>query len=108
MENQTLGEKIKIARINKGLKQSELSDLLGVRSTAISSWENNLSKPDVNKIEIMCSIFEVSPNYFFNIKSKNSFTNNEIDLIEKYRKLDTRGQKVINSLVDVELEILDA
>lgn len=44
MSNQlTLGEKIKLARTKKGLKQSDFSNLLGIRNTAVSSWENNQS-----------------------------------------------------------------
>ena len=100
----TLGEKIKIARNNKGLKQSDLSNLLGVRNTAISSWENNQSKPDINTIEILCSVLDVSPNYFFNSHPKEKFTVNELELIKKYRKLDTRGKKLLNVLLDSELE----
>ncbi|HBF6274486.1 helix-turn-helix transcriptional regulator [Clostridioides difficile] len=64
MENQlSLGEKIRLARTNKGLKQSDLSNMLEIRNTAVSSWENNQNKPDINILESLCCILEVSPNY---------------------------------------------
>ncbi len=100
----SLGEKIKIARTNKGLKQSDLSNLLGVRNTAISSWENNQSKPDINMVEILCGVLDVSPNYFFNLNPKEKFTVHELELIKKYRELDNRGKKLLNVLLDSELE----
>ena len=102
----SLGEKIKIARTNKGLKQSDLSDLLGVRNTAISSWENNQSKPDINMVEILCGVLEVSPNYFFNLDDTEKFTVQEMELIKKYRQLDNRGKKLLNTLLDTELDTI--
>ncbi|MDB8802748.1 helix-turn-helix transcriptional regulator [Romboutsia sp. 1001216sp1] len=105
MENQlSLGEKIRLARTNKGLKQSDLSNMLGIRNTAVSSWENNQSKPDINILESLCYILEVSPNYFFNLDNKNTITLKELELIKKYRLLDSRGQKTIDTLIDIELK----
>jgi transcriptional regulator with XRE-family HTH domain len=108
MSNQiSLGEKIKLARIKKGLKQSELSSLLGIRNTAISSWENNQSKPDINMLELLCQILEVNPNFFFNLDINDSITINELELIKKYRLLDNRGKHIINNLIDIELEAIN-
>lgn len=105
MSNQiSLGEKIKVARTKKELKQSELSSLLGIRNTAVSSWENNQSKPDINMLESLCSILEVNPNYFFNLDNKDNITINELELIKKYRLLDKRGQNTIDRLIDIEVE----
>lgn len=103
----TLGEKIRFARTKKGLKQSELSSLLGIRNTAISSWENNQSKPDINMLESLCQILEVNPNYFFNLDINDSITINELDLIKKYRLLDNRGKHIIKILLDIELEAIN-
>ena len=108
MSNQiSLGEKIKLARIKKGLKQSDLSNLLGIRNTAISSWENNQSKPDINMLEVLCSILEENPNYFFNLDNKDNITINELELIKKYRLLDNRGKHIIKNLLDIELEAIN-
>lgn len=105
MSNQlSLGDKIRLARTKKGLKQSDLSNLLGIRNTAVSSWENNQSKPDINMLESLCRILEVNPNYFFNLDINDSITINELDLIKKYRLLDNRGKHIIKNLLDIELE----
>ena len=39
---QTLGEHLRLARIDRGLKQTELAQLLGVVYQTIEKWEHNL------------------------------------------------------------------
>lgn len=71
----TLGEKIKGLRKQANMKQSELADELGVARTAISNWESDINKPNVDLIANMCYLFNVSPNYFFDVnlpKTKKS------------------------------------
>ncbi|MCI9421443.1 MAG: helix-turn-helix transcriptional regulator, partial [Ruminococcus sp.] len=38
----TFGEKLKAARIESGLKQSELAKKLNTTGNTISNWENNV------------------------------------------------------------------
>ena len=38
---QTMGERIKMLRIAKGLTQTELGDLVGAAKTTVSQWEND-------------------------------------------------------------------
>lgn len=63
-----LGEKIKDLRKRADMKQADLADTLNVARTAISNWESDINKPNVDLIAKMCYIFNVSPNYFFDIK----------------------------------------
>lgn len=63
----TLGEKIRGLRKQANMKQSELADKLGVARTAISNWESDINKPNVDLIANMCYLFNVSPNYFFEV-----------------------------------------
>jgi len=65
----TLGEKIRIARIKKGLTQKELAALIDAKHTAVSNWENNINKPDADTIELLCTTLDVEPNYFFNLQT---------------------------------------
>lgn len=102
--NLSLGEKIKLARKNKHLKQSDLSKILGIANTTISSWETNQSKPDLNILESLCEILEVNPNYFFNLNPKNTLTINELELLKKIRMLDERGLTVLTELINLELK----
>ena len=43
----TLGRRIASLRREKGMKQDELAEKLGVSAQAVSKWENNVSCPDI-------------------------------------------------------------
>ena len=43
----TLGTRIAELRRNKGMKQDELAEKLGVSPQAVSKWENDVSCPDI-------------------------------------------------------------
>jgi repressor LexA len=65
---ETLGEKIKKARKNKGFTQKELAALVKSSNTAVSNWEKDLNKPDVDTLELLCWALDVSPKYFLDTK----------------------------------------
>lgn len=67
----TFGEKIKAARSAKSLKQSELADRLGVSNTTISNWEKNVSKPDVDTLELLCGALGIAPNHLLSLQADN-------------------------------------
>lgn len=58
----TLGEQIRRARIEKGLTQKQLADLLGVKNNSISDWEKGKSKPHVDIIELLMGVLDVDAN----------------------------------------------
>ena len=47
MMNSTLGERIAALRRERGFKQDELAERLGVSPQAVSKWENDVSCPDI-------------------------------------------------------------
>ena len=83
----SLGQKIKQARKKAGLTQQELAQSLSssIRNTAISSWENDISKPDVDSLEELCPILNVHPNYFFDFDGSNAKTEWHKPLVEAYQ-----------------------
>ncbi len=56
----TIGEQIKDLRIQKGLTQERLAELLEVSRQSISKWELGQTVPDVDKIICMSELFDVS------------------------------------------------
>lgn len=85
------GDKLKQARLNVKIKQSELAKILGTTNTTISNWENNVSKPDVDTIEYICGALNVSPNFFFQSES-NEYDENTQNLLNNYNRLNDQGQ----------------
>ena len=55
--------RIRIARTIKGLSQTELSAMLGVRQNTLSSWETERTEPDLASLRKMAEILEVSTDY---------------------------------------------
>ncbi|MBQ7344050.1 MAG: helix-turn-helix transcriptional regulator [Clostridia bacterium] len=47
---QTLGMRIAEKRKEKGLRQDDVAERLGVSSQAVSKWENDLSCPDISAL----------------------------------------------------------
>lgn len=102
----SFGTRLKELREEKGLKQQELADYLGVKNTAISNYELGISSP---KEEVMFKIFDffgVTPNYMFqdeiDINPEHNFTKQEIETIKKYRALDEHGKKVVDYILNEE------
>ena len=78
-----IGKRIKEARENLGLTQSELAYLVGVTGSAITNYEKETSHP---KETVMYRLFEAL----------------EFDRIKKYRRLDNYGKRIVDLLLDEE------
>ena len=55
-----IGTNIRIARLNKGLSQNELGKLSSVPQTTISDWENSKSIPNIEAVERIAKVLDVS------------------------------------------------
>ena len=65
-ENMSIfGDNIKRLRKNKGLKQQEIADILGVKRNTYSDWENGKCKPNYEKLEKIADFFGVSLDWLF-------------------------------------------
>ena len=53
----TLGEKLKAARIEKKLSQIEVAEKLLVSRQTISKWENNVCLPDLDNFQKICELY---------------------------------------------------
>lgn len=100
-----ISNKIRIARKNKGYKQSELALKLNVKNTTISNWEKGISKPDFDNIQKLCDLLDVDANYFFNTKSLHTHLSYvEEEIIKKFRKVDSISKDIINYVLNKEFE----
>lgn len=60
VETMTIGEKIQELRIQRGLTQERLAEMLEVSRQSVSKWELGQAIPDVEKIIRMSELFDVS------------------------------------------------
>ncbi len=62
----TLGMRIGEYRRAKGMKQDELSEIMGVSPQAVSKWENDVSCPDIMLISKLAKALGVSTDILLN------------------------------------------
>ena len=51
---------LEAARVNAGLSQKEVADILKVSNKTVSNWENGKSFPDAPQIVKICELYGVS------------------------------------------------
>lgn len=93
--NESFGSKIRAARKAKGLTQAELAEKMNTRNTVISNWENNINKPDVDSIEYLCGILNITPSFLlgpFNSNNSNIFSIQGLQPLPKMKRVPVLGK----------------
>lgn len=102
----TFGEKLKAARIEAGLKQSELAKQLNTTGNTISNWENNVSKPDLATLPFICGILHTTASRLLDATiPEDEVSIPELDWIRKYRtisKYSPDGAVVVDTVLNRE------
>lgn len=83
-----LGDRLVSAREQKGMKQVDLAEALGVSKTCINYWEKDKREPSVKDIKRLCSILDINADDLLGIHSApvDQEQNEEQTLISYYRK----------------------
>lgn len=101
----TFGEKLKIARTEAGLKQTELAKQLNTTGNTISNWENNVSKPDLDTLSYICGILHVNASFFLQPSlPEDEVSIKELKFIKTYRELDAHGKEIVDFILNKEHE----
>lgn len=79
-----LSEKLIKLRKEKGLSQEEFGNEINVSRQAVSKWENEESKPDIDKIQEIVKKFNISYEYLLN---------DEIETMEEISKKECKKHK---------------
>lgn len=67
-----IGEKIKALRKSNSKSQEELALDIGVSRQTVNKWETNKAQPSTENLLLICSIFEVSADYFLDSEKVES------------------------------------
>lgn len=68
MKDFTFGNNIYKLRTDKNLTQEDLASKMGVTDKAVSKWENGSSKPSIENLRKMASIFDISLDELLTVK----------------------------------------
>ena len=100
----TFGDKLKQARTDAGLKQSELAHIIGATNTTVSNWEKGVSKPDLDMLSYICGALNLKASYFLQpTLPDDEVSVNEFKMIKKYRALDAHGKRIVDLVLDEEV-----
>ena len=58
-----LGDKLYSLRKNRNISQEEFAEILNTSRQAVSKWERNEAKPDIDKIILIAKLFNISIDY---------------------------------------------
>lgn len=79
-----LGERLYNYRRKKGLSQEDVAAKLNVTRQTVSKWETDQTLPDLDKIESICELFEISTDEL--LKGKKEEVNTSSDKLENKKK----------------------
>ena len=93
--------RLREARKNAGLTQTELGNMVGCAKTTITGYETGKSEPSM-------AMLNVDANFIFQDEVREHHeshaTPSEMDsLVKPYRMLDKAGQKMVRTVIELEM-----
>ena len=99
---------LKYLRTHHNLSQQKLADILHISQQSVYKYENNITSPDLETLKQMAAFFETSVDFIIgntDISHKlesltdTMLNNDELMLINNFRKLSQSQRAVIQSLL---------
>lgn len=109
--NEYLIKALKEGRARKGLKQSDVAALLGVKGGTLSNYENGISEPDIDTFAMLCEIYDLdfafvlSEAYGLSVQGEDfKIRPSEMEVAKKYRSLDDPGRSHVDTVLKWEAD----
>lgn len=102
------GDKIKSLRLERGMTLEELGNLVGVGKSTVRKWETGaIANMGRDKIEKLCAVFDVSPDYLIK-KQSNDVGVSDYDrrFLEWFHSLPEEKQRAILIAQDAPKDLL--
>ena len=105
--NTKLIERLRQARIEKGLKQRDVEKMTGIKNTTLSNYENGITNPDIDTVLTLCEAYGLDYTHVLEEAYGSKVQSNdfwirpsEIDMIKRFRSLSPYDQETIRLLLD--------
>ena len=82
-----IGEKIKNAREDLDLIQSEVANLIPMNQSNYSKIERDMQEPSLMQLKRICEILHINPSYLLGIDEYNSVSSRDIELLQDLKNL---------------------
>lgn len=102
--------RIKKLRVERGLRQKDVADKLGISPQSFGYYENWVNKPDPEMLCKIADLFEVSVDYLLGRENEDgtkmytfepeTFSPAERKVIDKYRALSPENKKYLDTTLD--------
>ena len=102
MTKEEIGLVLKQLRTACGMTQKEVADKIGRNQPIIGHWETGYAQPDANTLFILCDIYGTTVDEAFGFSKKNNASKFELNIIKKYRSLDSIGKETVDFILDRE------
>lgn len=99
-----IGSRIRRYREERGLSQKQLAELIGVKNSRVSNWEQGLNRPDADILAALCRVLQVSPSELLDVRLvDDELSAQERKVIMAYRAK-TELQQAVNILLGIDAE----
>ena len=107
-----LSDNIRRIRLDHNLSQTAFGNILHVTQSAVSQWEQGITRPDTDVLRAISQAFEIKiddimrgepiPSFreFSVYPVEEPLTPKEEEIMLKYRSLNTEGQEKIEMILD--------
>ena len=111
-----IGKRIRDKRAELKISSTELAEKIHVSKQTISGYELERTFPNPEKLSRILQVLQCDANYLYQDfidtqvlkKEQNGLTDQEFELIRKYRLLNDHGKFVVESIANIEYDrILD-
>ena len=97
----SFGKRLKNLRIEKNLTQQQLAEKLNVSKANISKYESDIIEPNINLINQISKLFDVSSDYLLGITIiKKPIDTLAFHSIEGYENLNDEDRQYIDDLIN--------
>lgn len=98
-----IGSRIRKYREEKGISQKELAQMLGIKNSRVSNWEQGLNRPDADILADICRVLQVSPSDLLGVQ----LVEGELNDLERKVVMAYRSKPELQQAVNILLGIDD-
>ena len=88
----TLGTKIRNAREDMDLSQSDVASMIPMNQSNYSKIERDVQEPSIEQLKRLCQILKLDPRYILSLDEFEFVSTKDLQLLSDIKKLITKHQ----------------
>ena len=88
-----IGEKIRNAREDMDLYQTEMANLIPMNQSNYSKIERNIQEPNMEQLKRICEILKLDPSYLLDLGEYKNISADDMKLLADIKEFMKRHQK---------------